>query len=300
MQQYDLLSLRSFIAVVDCGSFNQAADLLHASTAAVSRRISNLESALGVKLLNRTTRSQDLTEAGRQFYEDTLNILQFLEEAEERVRCESQMLKGKLRVAAPLSFGIQQIASILPDFMKLYPDLKVELQLEDRFTDLVSEGIDVAMRIGILQDSSLIPTYISDIERVFIASPEYLKQNGTPTRPQQLKSHDCLHYNLISTREEWNLNKGEHNESITITPRLSTNNGEVLMQAALQGMGISLLPRFLVQSAIDSGQLQVLFDDYTPAPFGLYAVRPSRSYTPARVRVFIDYMKQVNKQGCRK
>ena len=293
MQQYDLLSLRSFIAVVDAGSFHLAAEQMLASTAAISRRVSSLESALGVKLLNRTTRSLDLTESGRQFYNDTVNILQSLEEAEERVRCESQLIKGKLRIAAPLSFGVQQIAPVLPDFMRQYPDLKVQLQLEDRFTDLISEGIDVAIRIGILEDSSLIQTYITDIERVFCASPEYLQERGIPTRPAELSSHNCLHYNLISTREEWSLNKTDQSESVVITPILSTNNGEVLMEAAVQGMGITLLPKFLVQQALEGGKLQIVFANYTPTPFGLYSVRPSRSYTPARVRVFIGHMKSL-------
>lgn len=293
MQQYELIALKSFVSVVETGSFNKTAVQLQASTAAISRRVSGLEQALGVKLLNRTTRSIDLTEAGQQYYNDIIHILQALEEAEERVSCSKQALKGTLRIAAPLSYGLQQIAPLLPPFMKQYPDLKMQLQLEDRYTDLISEGIDVAIRIGNLKDSTMVATRITSIERVICASPGYLAQYGTPKHPEELKNHNCLHYNLISRSEEWGLIKQEGNKNIEISGTLSTNNGEVLKQAALQGTGIVLLPKFIVQDALKTGDLSPILESHTPEPTGLFAIRPSRAFTPTRVALFIDYMKSI-------
>jgi DNA-binding transcriptional LysR family regulator len=291
MQQYDLIALKAFATVVESGSFNRAADLLEASAAAVSRRISGLESALGVKLLNRTTRHIDLTEAGRQFYSDVVNILESLEEAEEKLQTGRETIKGNLRIAAPLSFGVGRIAPILPVFMKRHPELKVHLQLEDRFTDLVAEGVDVAIRIGSLKDSTLVATRLASIPRVFCASPEYLALHGEPIKPEELSGHECLHYSLLSTREDWSFSTRDESGDIEISGPLSTNNGDVLKEATIQGLGISMMPTFIVQDALDDGRLKAILADYCPSPFGLYAVRPSRHFTPARVRALIEYLK---------
>ena len=292
MQEYDLVALKAFVTVVEAGSFNRAAGQLEASTAAVSRRVSGLENALSVKLLNRTTRQIDLTEAGKQFYEDVLNIFHSLEEAEERIQTGRENIKGNLRVAAPLSFGIQRIAPILPGFMRRYPELRVQLQLEDRFSDLVSEGIDIAIRIGTLKDSSLIATRIASIPRVFCASPDYLSRRGEPQKPNDLTGHACLHYSLLSTREEWSFSEEHANKEIEITGPLSTNNGEVLREAAIQGMGVTLLPTFIVEDVLKDGRLTEILRQYCPKPFGLYAVRQSRQFTPARIRLLIEYIKE--------
>lgn len=291
MQQYELIALKSYIAVVETGSFSRAADQLQASTAAVSRRVSGLEKSLGVKLLNRTTRSIDLTEAGQQFYNDVVHILQALEEAEERICSNQQAIRGSLRVAVPLSYGIQKISPLLPLFMKRYPELNIQLQLDDRYNDLISEGIDVAIRIGTLKDSSMVATRVGSIERVFCASQEYLDQHGTPESPEDLKEHNCLQYNLLNSKEEWNLTEDGHSKNIGVTGSLSTNNGEVLKQAVIQGVGIALLPRFIAQAEIDSGDLTIILKAYQPEAYGLYAIRPSRSYTPARVKLFIEFVK---------
>jgi len=291
MQQYDLLDLRSFITVVEVGAFNRAADMLDTSTASVSRRVSNLEKALGVKLLNRTTRKLDLSDTGMQFYTDTLAIFRALDEAEEKAQSGREIVKGKIRVAAPLSFGMRCIAPFLPKFMHQYPELNVQLLLEDRQTDLVAEGIDVAIRIGNLKDSSLVATSISSIPRVFCASSEYIGHHGEPHEPAELVDHNCLHYSLISTREEWGFLKDEQEQSIEVSGTLSTNNGEVLKEAAIQGIGITLLPSFIVSEAIEDGRLVKVLADYEPEPFGLYAIRPSRQYTPVKVKLLIDALK---------
>jgi DNA-binding transcriptional LysR family regulator len=291
MQQYDLTALRAFVSVVEAGSFNRAADQLEASAAAVSRRVSGLENALGVKLLNRTTRQIDLTEAGRQFYADVVNIIASLEEAEEKIQSGRETIKGNLRIAAPLSYGIGQIAPLLPVFMKRHPELKVHLQLEDRFTDLVAEGIDVAIRIGALKDSTLVATRLASIPRVFCASPEYLALHGEPQHPHELASHDCLHYSLLSTREGWRFSTDADLRDVEISGPLSTNNGDVLKEAAIQGLGIVMMPTFIVEDVLADGRLKAILQNYSPDPYGLYAVRPSRHFTPARVRVLIEFLK---------
>ena len=256
MQQYDLQTLRSFITVVDAGSLVKAAEQLSTSTASISRHLSALEASLGSQLLNRTTRRLALTDAGRQFYEDVQSIFQLIDEAEERVRSGRDKISGVLRVAAPLSFGVQQVAPILPMFMKRYPDLKVQLLFEDRLTDLQAEGIDIAIRIGNLKDSSLIATRLGAIERVFCASPEYLAARGEPQAAADLKHHNCLHYSLTSINEEWGMAFGELTEMVDISGSLSANNAEALREAAIQGIGIVMLPLFIVSEGLQNGQLQ--------------------------------------------
>jgi DNA-binding transcriptional LysR family regulator len=297
MQEYDLVALRSFIAVIESGSFVRAAEQLEASTAAISRRISALEQTLGSQLISRTTRRIALTEAGSRFYADVLNVFQLLGEAEERVRIGREKIAGLLRVAAPLSFGIQQVAPLLPAFMKRHPDLKVQLLLEDRITDLQAEGIDVAIRIGSLRDSSLVATRICPIARVFCAAPDYLAKKGEPKTPGDLKNHCCLHYSLLSVREEWGIVFDESTEMIEIAGSLSANNAEVLKESAIQGMGITMLPLFVVKDAFTDGRLRQVLPSFSPASSSLYAVRLSRQFTPARVRLFVEFLRDSFGEG---
>jgi DNA-binding transcriptional LysR family regulator len=292
MEQYDLVDLRSFVAVVECGSFVRAAEQLEVSTAAISRRIANLEEALGTRLIVRTTRRLDVTEAGRRYYADALTVFQLLGEAEERVRVGRESVTGLLRVAAPLSFGIQQVAPVLPAFMRRHPDLKVQLLLEDRYTDLQAEGIDVAIRIGSLRDSALVATRIGTVEVVYCAAPAYLAENGEPQGQEDLKRHSCLHYSLMSMREEWGLGTGEAGEASEIRSALAANNAEVLRECAIQGMGIAMLPRFVARDALADGRLREVLPGFRRTPSGLFAVRLSRQFTPARLRLFIEFLRE--------
>jgi DNA-binding transcriptional LysR family regulator len=290
MEQYDLENLRGYIAVVESASFVKAAAKLEVSTAAISRRVSALEQALGVLLISRTTRRIDVTDAGKRFYDDAVAVLQLLGEAEERARAGRESVAGLLRVAAPLSFGIQKIAPLLPAFMHRHPELKVQLLLDDRYTDLHAEGIDLAIRIGSLRDSSLIATRIETMERHFFASPGYLAERGEPLVPDDLKRHSCLHYSGLSMREEWAIAYGESATATELHCPLSVNNAEVLREAAIQGIGITMLPRFVVEDALADGRLRQVLAGHSPAPLGLYAVRTSRQFTPARLRLFIEFL----------
>ncbi len=292
MQEYDFAELRSFITVVETGSFAKAAEQLDISTAAVSRRMAALEAALGSRLIERTTRRLDLTDTGKVFYQDVLHIFQMLDEADERVRMGRESIQGVLRVATPMSFGYEVIAPLLPKFMARHPDLRVILALEDRMTDLQAEGIDVAVRIGQMSDSSLVATPITVISKVCCASPDYLKQYGTPTLPRQIGNHRLLHYSNISMKDEWSWLFDEDETLSELSYVFSANNAEALRAMAIQGMGITMLPAFSAEAAIKQNQLVPIFRKITPPPSPLFAVRVSRQYTPARVRAFIDFLKE--------
>lgn len=289
MKEYDLISLRSFVAVVESGSFNNAAIQLDTSSAAISRRVSALETALSVKLINRTTRQLDLTPSGQQFYQDVLGILGALEQAEERLNCAQETYSGIIRLGAPVSFGTQKLAPLLPAFLKTYPQITVTLQLEDRVSDLLNEGIDLSLRIGELQDSSLVSLPIAMMPRLYCASPEYLKTHGRPASPAELKHHQCLHYSLLSTRNEWALASGE--QELDARVPLAANNGDVLREAAIQGMGIAMLPWYIVEDALRGGALVPVLERYAPPPLPLSIVRPSRQFTPVRVTVLMQYLR---------
>lgn len=292
MQEYDFSELRCFVTVVEAGSFAKAAQQLDISTAAVSRRMASLELALGSRLIERTTRRLDLTDAGRAFYQDVIHIFQMLDEADERVRMGRERIQGVLRVATPLSFGYEVIAPLLPAFMARHPDLRVTLSLEDRMTDLQAEGIDVAVRIGQMNDSLLVATPITDVAKVCCASPEYLKRFGTPTVPAKIANHRLLHYSNISMKDEWSWLFEEDDTLPELSYVFAANNAEALRAMAIQGVGITLLPAFSAEAAIQQKQLVPIFKNITPPPSPLYAVRVSRQYTPARVRAFIDYLKE--------
>jgi DNA-binding transcriptional LysR family regulator len=292
MQQYDLVSLRSFIAVVDKGNFNQAAELLEASTAAVSRRVSGLEKALGVKLLNRTTRKLDLTESGKQFYDDVVNVFHSLEEAEERIQQGKNTIKGTLRIAAGVSFGINCLSPLLTSFMQLHPELEVQLKLDDNITDLVAESIDIAIRIGNLKDSTLVANRIGYISRVFCASPDYLSKYGVPLQPKDLSQHNCLRYISSNAKYGFDYFRDGVEYNVDVSGSLSTNNGDVLKDAVMKGIGVTLLPTFIIKDAIKKDELREVLADFRPQPFGLYAVRQSREFTPAKVTAMINYLKE--------
>ncbi|MCW8889197.1 MAG: LysR family transcriptional regulator [Sedimenticola sp.] len=291
MKQYDLVSLRSFVAVVNAGSFNRAAEQLQTSTAAISRRVAALETALGVRLLNRTTRRIDLTASGRAYHRDVTAILEALEEAEERINCDREGIAGTLRIAAPLSFGTQCLGPLLPSFQQQYPDLRLQVQLEDRFTELIADQLDLTIRIGTLEDSTYVATHIAELPRVVCASPAYLRRMGLPRIPSDLKTHNCLHYNNVSLREEWSFQSEQGTISVEVGGTFCANNGELLREAALQDLGVISLPRFIVEHALEAGTLTPLLTRYTTASMGLYVLRPSRSFTPTRVQRFIDYLK---------
>ena len=291
MQKYNLPDIQAFLTVVESGSFTRAAQQLNASTAAISRRVSALEGALGIRLLNRTTRQLRLTDAGKQYADDMQHVMMALEEAEQKAQTSSQEIRGNLRLEAQLSFGIERIEPVLPGFLKRHPKLNIDLQLEDRRTDLLSEGIDLAIRIGKLEDSTLIATRIGEISKAYCASPDYLREHGEPRHPDELRTHRLLRYNLITAGDEWGLD-GDSSQGASLAWQLSANNGEALREAAIQGLGIAMLPTFIVMDALRDGRLKEIMCKYTQGLTGIYAVRPSRQFTPAKIKLLIQYLRE--------
>ncbi len=290
MQKTEIISLRTFVTVVEVGNFSRAAEKLDGTTAAVSRRVASLEKHLGTRLLNRTTRTMSLTETGERYYRDVVDILRALEEADARAAGEAADPTGTLRITAPLSFGISRLGPVLSEFMELHPHLRILLQLDDGYQDIVSEGLDVAIRIGELKESTLIARRITNVHRYICASPDYLTRKGVPSRPSDLANHACLHYNNIHLREEWTLAGPDGPETVAVSGPLSANNGDVLREAAVRSQGIVILPDFLAEEALAQGRLKRILTDYSPSDFGLYAVWASRNFTPTKIRTLVDFL----------
>ncbi len=285
--------LQAFIAVVEQAGFSAAAERLGIAKSAVSRRVNELENRLGARLLNRTTRRVSLTDAGRELHRRATRILADLEEAEQTVARAQGELSGILRVAAPLSFGIRHLTPALEEFLPRHPGIELDLDLNDRQVDLVHEGFDMAVRIGQLEDSSLIARRLSPIRRVTCASPEYLRRHGAPLTPDGLARHPLLHYSNVPRQLGWIFHDSAgHAIRPRVTVRLQANNGEVLAEAAAAGLGIVISPSFIAGEFIERGALQRILPDYRLQDEGLFALYPSNRHLSRRVRALVDFLAQ--------
>jgi DNA-binding transcriptional LysR family regulator len=282
--------LEVFVAVVEAGGFSAAAKRLEATPAAVSRRIKGLEQRLGVRLLQRTTRKIRLTEAGELYFREVRAMLADLRAVEQHLDEVTGQATGQLRIAAPMSFGQRRLAPLLPQFALAHPKLSISLILEDRETDIVGEGFDLALRIAYPSDSSFVSRPITTIPRYLVASPDYIARRGKPNSPEDLLQHDCLHYSVISEREEWSFGGSNREESILIKGSYCANNGDVLAEAAIQGLGITLLPDFIIHEALAEGRLVRVLEDWERAPLTLSVLYPSRRHVPAKTRLLIEYL----------
>ena len=282
--------LEVFLAVVEEQGFSAAAKRLDATPAAVSRRIKALEQRLGVRLLQRTTRKIQLTESGELYFREVSRLLGDLKNVERQLEEFSGQAVGELRIVAPMSFGQRRLAPVVARFALMYPNLRITLRLDDGETDIVGECIDLVVRIAYPSDSSFIVRPIAAVPRYLCASPDYLLRRGTPHSPQDLLEHDCLHYNVISEREEWTFRGDNGDESLMIKGTFCSNNGDALATAAMLGLGITLLPEFIVSDAIANGRLVRLLEDRERSPLTLFVLYPSRQHVPAKTRLFIDYM----------
>lgn len=281
-----------FFHVVQANGFGAAAKRLDTTAASVSRRVKALEERLGVRLLQRTTRKISLTEAGKRYFDEGRKLVQELDALEQALANASQEPEGELRIVAPMSFGQRKLSPLVAEFAKAHPKLRITLLLEDRDTDLLDEAADLAIRIGYPADSSLIARAIGEVPRHLCASPGYLEQRGTPRKPQDLLQHDCLHYNLISEREEWTFHGKQGDETLSIKGTFCSNNGDALLDAAKAGLGITLLPQFIVEDAIRDGQLVDVLEKYQRAPMTLYALYPSRQHVPAKTRKLFEFLSE--------
>lgn len=282
--------LRLFVATLDEGSFTSAADKLGVSKQYVSRRTMALEELLGVRLLNRTTRRLQATELGLLLYDRAKRILAELLETEDLLSEKSPLVKGTLRISAPMTFGTLHISPLLPLFMQQHPQLSIELELNDRAIDLLAEGYDMSIRVGTLEDSTLVAKRLTNMQIVTCASPRYLDAHGTPLSLDELALHACLLYGH-SRQVDWRFR--EHGNIRVISPagKLRANNGEVLRDAAIAGMGITHLPTFILGDALASGALEPILEAFQPPPAAVYAIYPHHRQSARAVQVFSDFLR---------
>jgi DNA-binding transcriptional LysR family regulator len=284
-----LSSLRIFTRVVEAQSFTAAADKLGLSRAVVSKAVIDLEHSLGARLLERTTRRVKTNEIGAAYYEKCVRILAELDEADRAVRDLHDEPRGTLRVNAPVSFGALHLKPVITSYMTAYPQVHLSLSLNDRFVDMIDEGFDVAIRIAQLEDSSLVARKVAPARRVLCAAPAYLKRQGTPLAPADLAQHRCLAYGNTA-HQDWKLRGADGEHSVRVTGPMSSNNGDMLHCAATDGLGIALLPTFIVGPDLQDGRLQVVLPDYSPGDLSIYAVYPPNRHLAAKVRTFIDVL----------
>jgi DNA-binding transcriptional LysR family regulator len=243
-----------------------------------------------VRLLDRTTRRVAPTEAGRAYYERCVAILADVEETEIQISRLHEAPRGVLKINAPMSFGTRYLGAAVADFMARYPELKLELILNDRVINPLEEGVDVTVRIGALADSSLIARRLAPARLVLAAAPAYLEQHGTPQVPEDLGHHRCLTYGHMAAVQRWTLMREGEAIAVPVDSRLCSNNGDVLREAALSGNGVTNLPTFLIGPDIAAGRLQVVLGDTPPEPLGIYALYAPNRYLAAKTRVFIDFL----------
>jgi len=284
--------MKTFLRVVEAGSFTGAADQLNTAKSAVSRRISELERYLGVRLLQRTTRKLSLTETGQYYYERVQRLLDDLEDMEYATRGKDAAMRGALRVAAPLSFGQRHLVPALDAFLEQNPLLDLDLHLDDRKIDLVEAGMDMGLRIGDPTQGSLIARRLTVVRRSAAASPAYLEKYGEPKTPEEFEaSHKGLLYTYTSASAHWSF-LGPDGEVHTVRPsiRMRSNNGDFLLQAALAGKGIIALPTFISFQALRDGLLKPILQDYSFPELAAYAVFAPGRQLSHKVRIFIDYL----------
>lgn len=282
--------MQTFKRIVEAGSISLAAEQMDTVKSAVSKRLKELEKRLNVTLLQRTTRRQTLTEAGHRYYQHCLRLLDDIAEAEAQISAIEAELSGKLRISAPVSFGLMHLGPALQEFQLIHPLIEMSVDFNDRLVDLIADGFDLAIRISRLNDSTLIAKKLSYTRLLVTASPEYLAFHGSPVIPTDLThNHSVLHYRNSS--EIWQFMQDGSPVSLHLNSKLSANNGHFLRDAAIAGHGIIVSPDFLCYEAIQSGQLQVILRDYMhDNELGIFAVYPQTRYLPRRTQILIAYL----------
>lgn len=279
-----------FVKVVEAKTFTAAANQLGLPKSTVSRKISQLESRLGVRLLQRTTRSVRPTELGALYFERCERIVAEAEEAERTITQRQDKPHGLLRVTAPVDIAISFMPGVVSRFLSDYPEVKLELDVSDRYVDLVAEGFDLAIRAGRLEDSTLIAHRLYTDRLLFCATPDYLVAHGTPQKPQDLVDHDCIIFDSNRTTQTLKLKGPKDSVSVEISGQLIVNNLNAIKSACLQGRGIGTLPDTLCQEAVANGELVTLLNDWRADEGGIYAVYPSPRHLTPKVRAFIEFL----------
>ena len=282
--------MRTFLAVVSQGSFSRAAERLNMSPQLVSKYVAQLESRLGARLINRSTRRLSITEVGQGYFERCRDVLADIDEMESAVGDATAAARGTLRINAPMSFGTLHLSRAIADYQCEQPGVSVDLTLDDRVVDIVSEGYDMAIRIGRLQESSLVARKLAPIRLVVCGARDYLEKQGIPDTPQDLKDHECLRYTLSSDSDRWRFKDGDKTLDVPVTGKFSASNGDAIRLAAMAGRGLALQPTFIVGDDIREGHLQLVLGDYEVEPMGLYAIYAHRKYLSGKVRTFVDFL----------
>ena len=285
-----LNAISVFCKVIETQSFTQAANQQNISVAMASKLVSQLEEHLKTRLLQRTTRKIVPTEAGMLYYQRCQAILLDLSEADSSISNMATSLQGNLLISVPRDFGLLYISPNLPKFIELHPNLHVEIEFEDKRVDLVAEGYDLALRIGYMQDSSLVARKISSAPMHFVASSSYLEARGTPLTPDDLEYHQGLLYKSSLNQVHWLSTKANQIQRYKIQSKVVSNNGMALLEMTKAGLGISNSPSFFVKEALASGELVEILSEYKQKPLDIYVVYPNRRHLPAKVRAFIEFL----------
>ncbi len=286
-------AMQLFRRVVESGSFSAVSRELNISQPTVSKQVAALEEYLETKLLNRSTRQLNLTDAGQRYYQRCCQILDEVSDAEAELRQQQDLATGTLRISVPIAAGRMKILPCLWKFFDQHPNLTLDMHFDDHYVDLVKQGIDVAIRIGELSDSSLIARKICSVPRYTVASPAYLEEYGEPETIEALQNHSCIVYSLLATRNEWHFNSDAGKEKVTVQGRFLSNSPDAIRQAALKGKGIAVILGWLVEEDIKKGKLKIVLKDYVPTALDLNAVYLQRYLMPAKLKLLLDYLQSV-------
>ncbi len=285
-----LEDMAMFTRIVDAGGISKAAEQLNIAKSAVSRRLSDLEHRLGTQLIVRSTRTSKLTDAGLIYYKRTQSILDDVSELNEQASGNKGRIVGTLKMSAPLSFGLQHLSPVIDEYAREHNDIGLQVDFTDRHVDLIEEGLELAIRIGNLPDSSLQAKRITTIKHAFCASPRYLSQSGTPTIPSELINHAFLQYGLLNDKKIQVKDKKGTLHTVPVQSKITANNGDFLKLMAMQDHGITYLPTFMVYRELVDGRLISLFNDYQPPAMTAYAVYPRNRFLPERCKRFIGFL----------
>ena len=282
--------MRVFTAVVDAKSFAGAADRLELSRGMATRYVAQLEAHLGVRLLNRTTRTLSLTEAGGDYYQRATQVLAMIEEAETSAAQNASVPRGTLRVTSSVIFGARHLGAAIGAYLKRHPQVQVELSLNERVVDLVDEGFDLAIRVGAQIGAGLVARRIAPVRVVACASPAYLEKHGTPKSPEELAAHNCLVYPHPIHQGGWHFMRHRESRRVAVSGTLRANNGESLVTAAIDGLGVIFEPTFLVYEALRAKKLLRLLPEWEAEALWVFAVYPNRRFLAPKVRSFVDFL----------
>jgi len=286
-----LQAIVAFSSVVEAGSFARAAQRLDVSVSAVSRHVSELEAHLDARLLNRTTRRLSLTETGRAFYERSVQLLSDLAEAEEAAHAGTASPRGTLRITCAITFGTRHFAPVIASFAARYPDVRLDIDLSDRAVDLVDEGYDAALRIGLIGSQQLVGRKVAETRMICCAAPAYVARHGAPKKPEELARHRCLTYEYLGARNTWRFRAADGEEhAIRVSGPLHSNSGRFLEAMAVEGLGIAYEPDFIVGPDLHAGHLVRLLERWELPSSPIYVVYPSRRHLSAKVRAFAEHV----------